>query len=144
MIKVNPRHFRTCLFLKAFVADAIYDHKKRLKAGILMRLASNRPMYQVPDSPNDALDMVLKLLMDVQPADRLETLKGYLEDMATTSTRRLMTTVANTTLMMELLNVRRYTTLWTEGGFTCHQLYQWRSAISPVGDLRTTVNDGAR
>lgn len=100
---------------------------------IKLALAANTPIYQVPDSEDEALDLILNNIGDLPENVRMENLKSHTSlSLISCGPKRLSPVVNNVPMILQVINLYRYSKHWPGKGFCTNQLYDWRTGVSPV------------
>ncbi|KAF9473076.1 hypothetical protein BDN70DRAFT_937697 [Pholiota conissans] len=144
-LKDKLKEVKIALDARASWLVAFYDldmidgssHERQIK----LALASNTPIYQVPDSEDEAMSLILSNIGDLPPEERLANLKSHSSlTLIACGPKRLASVVNNKAMMVQVINLYRYSKLWAAGGFYTNQLYSWRTAVSPF--FEAIVNQG--
>jgi hypothetical protein len=100
---------------------------------IMLELSSNNPVFQVADSEEEALDLILANISPLPQEDRLANLQAHAsQHLIASGPKRLAPTIKNTSLILKVIELYKYSQNWYGGGPTANQLYEWRMAVSPV------------
>ena len=114
------------------------EHSK-YSAQIKMNLAQNIPIYQVPDTDDESLELLLGLISERPRSSWTERVLAHQNSpMLVSGPQRLPMIIRNTAFMVELIDLYRYSRHWSET-IKISLFHKWRKSIFPVSDFKPRI-----
>lgn len=97
-----------------------------------MNLARNIPIYQVPDTDDESLELILGLISERPRKRWVDEIKAHqASPIVASGPQRLPMILRNTAFMVELVHLYPYSRHWSET-IKISLFHKWRKSIFPV------------